>query len=718
MSGSAGDFIRRIATDQVIKSLADFHIQSLGSKDSQWFVGRVSADKLKITHPNGKVFDLKFSGQIQEYTLACKVSKTLAYAPGNPPLRQSMLENNRPRPVTFQYRGRNTSNSLVFDWKTGKFADVPIPPTILALDIASGGTSAVQAGFTPNGKHIWYCAEQVISADRVISDVNLFFAFYHNWSMTRPTGYNSESNDPYTFEFTQLEAGSTSLTVGTSMPEDPELPDWEDTWQWVSQSDPTYTFDFELEEDEDWIGHDVIKSAYGGTGSVDSPWPDIASGSEFDPSTSGIGVYPSAYDSYAEDGSSIPNLRVVYSISTAKRLRFYKRLKSIVITTPHSGGEVATASFSYNFEHAPKFWNDLRASVSQIVENNDVPHIESAGPGIQIWTKGNYTTPVTAFDLPLPGFADILFPPDQHQHSVQLGTVNVGPNSAGSEVCEYLRTAITNQLYQVDEDTEESNPFDGSNIIPLNSDYTYNVQVVGLGTSSSDPIFPHTYPAATRIHCRYYQQATTWKCFSQIIDVREGLIYSDEGISYHSEGHCQTYQNIYEGEDKILADNIALPFTSSKDGQKNMVGIGYTRTRDNGAIGSASGGGTTNNSGYIYFNPITETLGEDVEARMADNGYYVLYSNNFFTGGLESPFDVIGIAIVTDSNEIVTATLVDPVQLDGDGNPVPKIRFKKYSWNATTSTFVGGRNGTYRILSYYEDLYPFESLPVGDFRIL
>lgn len=71
------EYLKKKVPEKILRAYIGRQLNST-QESSRWFMGKISADRKKITDPEGAVYDLQFTGNPKEYELACRMSNTLA----------------------------------------------------------------------------------------------------------------------------------------------------------------------------------------------------------------------------------------------------------------------------------------------------------------------------------------------------------------------------------------------------------------------------------------------------------------------------------------------------------------------------------------------------------------------------------------------------------------------------------------------------------------
>jgi len=251
MGGKGGDFVRRVAAQSVRSIIDQYNTLTTDSSGGEWFIGKVSADKTKIQDPAGITYKLKFTGQVQQYTLARRLTPTLALAIGTAPLNQLNVE------------GGIKAYLIEYDSIADKYyVKNLISDTLYFLDaytisgVVTGVGTINTIRFFPDGKNILVGGGVQDSNGDFVAQWGILKAFSLG---------NDDSNNPVV-KGTIL-AGTKTITytdLGFGTPSDPGDPAlaFFSHLTGNSTSGPSYTFDQFWSRDTD--KEDILTAVLGG----------------------------------------------------------------------------------------------------------------------------------------------------------------------------------------------------------------------------------------------------------------------------------------------------------------------------------------------------------------------------------------------------------------------------------------------------------------------
>lgn len=707
MANGGGNYTRRISEEEARKLAEMFNVTVSGSSDGEWFIGQVNPDRSKITHPNGTEFSLIYTGQVKDYTLAYRVNATTAYAIGSRKNLTPFIEGGGLHPVDLRLDFGDTNETTIIDFKTGHFCYVPIPSQWLtwSQELVPPQTSNWEGGFTPSGKHlaVWYVKVNEDEETRLVSSVILHWIIYKNWGMDQA----ETKLEPSTFTYDSVETGTFDMTAGiqSNLPDDPEIPEWEDTWTW-NQYDPSsaltdVTWTFTLEEADDVAFHNEVGLTYG----VErGRFPDFSSYNLGFPSEvpwAGVNIFP--FETPVEGSSdTTPDLYVAFNICAEKKRAYFKRLASIEADINHfcailAAFESYSATFTYDLVPDPEYFLDTNCISSAITMTNTVPHNSGGSGTTQTYSwnsgpsqygatvlEGNYTTPApshpTNWDLNIYGCGtthyydceDPIECNDVHQHVNDLKAVLLGSDQNNNEWCTYLRSTWYPQVHS-----------GGGSYLTLGTTVTGVFGADLCATSSSS----WTWSTSQR----FKQESVTFKQFFVHGTVKTGTIEAREGTVYSQEGYCDDTEAVVSGSTQTLTSSNGLQniFVPSKNSSSQSVALmehsHYTPT---------SGGNISEiDDGYFFHEPISDSIGTITTMNPFD--WNITFSDVFQVQS-NPVLDEWWAFQVTDSLELVAWDFTDDPE---------KIEFAKIKWNPTEGRMVQGQKTKLRIPPILEGVF-------------
>lgn len=143
MSGAAGNFIRKTAADAVRANIDQYNTLTSNMAGGSWFIGKVSSDKNTVEDPAGITYKLTYTGQVQQFALARRLSANQAHVIGSPALKQLYITSNPANAYTILSKSDGTSNQYYIC----NLNDANDPTKYYLIDILT--VAGVSSGFTP-----------------------------------------------------------------------------------------------------------------------------------------------------------------------------------------------------------------------------------------------------------------------------------------------------------------------------------------------------------------------------------------------------------------------------------------------------------------------------------------------------------------------------------------------------------------------------------------
>lgn len=232
------DFVRKEAIQAALEAYKQGQLAN-AEETSNWFIGRINADRTKITDPQGREYTLHYTGSPREHELACRISDTVAVVNAAEIQRYTadagskVLMHVQSLPTgqtTFDFFERN----LILDINTGKFYKVPV--SLLPFSSILGGNKAtilsyVNSGdsrygtgivndfviFSPSGRHLLF-GYYVLTNNTTLAEngsdiVEINWGLLKNIQLSNETVIDEYNNEYYTLAYRELVTGTWTKTL-------------------------------------------------------------------------------------------------------------------------------------------------------------------------------------------------------------------------------------------------------------------------------------------------------------------------------------------------------------------------------------------------------------------------------------------------------------------------------------------------------------------------